>query len=119
MKSHFFFWKKCDKIKRKVTRLGAEDTNGGMSMQKIFRKNAVMIVTIAILILFAGNSVVTLFSVKRQQYHTFSSKIDQIIQTMKNNDKEIEAINANGTAMKVGLYVRKPVVRMATLPSHF
>lgn len=64
-------------------------------MQKIFRKNAVMIVTIAILILFAGNSVVTLFSVKRQQYHTFSSKIDQIIQTMKNNDKEIEAINAN------------------------
>ena len=62
-------------------------------MQKIFRKNAVMIVTIAILILFAGNSVVTLFSVKRQQYHTFSSKIDQIIQTMKNNDKEIEAIN--------------------------
>lgn len=64
-------------------------------MQKIFQKNAVMIVTIAILILFAGNSVVTLFSVKRQQYHTFSSKIDQIIQTMKNNDKEIEAINAN------------------------
>ena len=95
MKSHFFFGKKCDKIKRKVTLLGAEDTNGGMSMQKIFRKNAVMIVTIAILILFAGNSVVTLFSVKRQQYHTFSSKIDQIIQTMKDNDKEIEAINAN------------------------
>ena len=64
-------------------------------MQKIFRKNAIIIVTIAILILFALNTVVAVISLRNQQYRTFSNKLDQIIQTMKNNDTELDSINAN------------------------
>lgn len=64
-------------------------------MQKIFRKNAIVIVTIAILILFALNTVVAVISIRNQQYRTFSNKLDQIIQTMKNNDTELDSINEN------------------------
>ena len=64
-------------------------------MQKIFRKNAIIIVTIAIFILFVLNTVVATFSLRNQQYRTFSNKLDQIIQTMKNNDTELDSINKN------------------------
>ena len=64
-------------------------------MQKIFRKYAVIIITSAILTSLLINFFISAYTLEKQQYAIFNSKIDQMINTMENNQLDIESINRN------------------------
>lgn len=64
-------------------------------MQKIFRKYAQLIITSAILTILLINFFISAYSLQKQQYNTFNAKIDQVINTMENNQNDVEEINRN------------------------
>lgn len=61
-------------------------------MQKIFKRNAIIIVTLAVVIIEIINGIFLGYSLKRQQFRMFDVKIEQIIHTLENNRGELENI---------------------------
>lgn len=68
---------------------------GSILMQKIFRKYAIIIITVATLFILIANFYFTMHSVEAQQLKTFNVKINQVIHTLENNQMELSSINRN------------------------
>lgn len=64
-------------------------------MQKVFRKNTVIIMTIAIFSILIINFILTMYSFRNQQHEAFNYKIDQVIHTLENNQEELDTIKSN------------------------
>lgn len=62
-------------------------------MQKLFRKYVAYIITTASLVILIINFIVTVNSMHKQQLNTFNAKIDQIINTMEENQLSLNALN--------------------------
>lgn len=62
-------------------------------MQKLFRKYVAYIITTASLVILIINFIVTVNSMQKQQLNTFNAKIDQIINTMEENQLSLNALN--------------------------
>lgn len=66
-----------------------------MSMQKIFTKYMVIILTAAIMLILFINFLFRWHTLEEQQFDAFHIKIEQIIHTLENNQMELELMNDN------------------------
>lgn len=64
-------------------------------MQKTFKRYTFIIITAAILSIFAVNFWLTLHALTSQQSKTFCAKIAQVIHTMENNQTELDVLMTN------------------------
>lgn len=64
-------------------------------MLKTFIRYAFFIITSAILIIFFINFLLTLHTLKAQQFNTFYTKSEQVIHTLETNQEELSIIQAN------------------------
>lgn len=64
-------------------------------MLKTFIRYAFFIITSAILIIFFINFLLTLHTLKAQQFNTFYTKSEQVIHTLETNQEERSIIQAN------------------------
>ena len=64
-------------------------------MLKIFQRYALQIMTIAILLILIINSIITIISLRKQQYDTFDEKLGQVVHTMESNQIELTSIKIN------------------------
>ena len=64
-------------------------------MQKIFRKYIILIMSASIVAILIINFFINMYSLESQQLTTFNTKIDQIIHTMENNQRELDSLKAN------------------------
>lgn len=63
-------------------------------MQKIFRRYLYVIMGFAVLAILAANFIFSGSMLKSQQKQTFDTKLDQIVQTMVNNQIELETLTS-------------------------
>ena len=64
-------------------------------MQKIFKKYTIIIMSIAVLSILVINFFLSEIALRGRQLETFHAKIDQVIQTMENNQTELASIKKN------------------------
>ena len=64
-------------------------------MRRIFRNYTVIIISIAIFAILVINFFMIASGIKRRQFSTFRTKIDQVTHTMEENGIELDAINRN------------------------
>uniref|UniRef100_N2AU28 Diguanylate cyclase (GGDEF) domain-containing protein n=1 Tax=Eubacterium plexicaudatum ASF492 TaxID=1235802 RepID=N2AU28_9FIRM len=64
-------------------------------MLKIFIRHTIFIITSAILIIFFINFLLTLRTLKAQQFNTFYAKSEQMIHTLETNQEELSIIQEN------------------------
>lgn len=64
-------------------------------MQKTFIRHAFFIITSAILIIFFINFLLTLRTLKAQQFNTFYTKSEQVIHTLETNQEELSILQEN------------------------
>lgn len=64
-------------------------------MQKTFIKYTFLIMTGAIFLILLINFILTLQTLKSQQYNSFQAKIEQVIHTLENNQQELSILNKN------------------------
>lgn len=64
-------------------------------MLKIFRRYALQVMGIAILLILIINSIITVISLRVQQYETFDEKLGQVVHTMESNQIELTSIKIN------------------------
>lgn len=64
-------------------------------MQKIFKKYTIIIMSIAVLSILVINFFLSENALRGRQLETFHAKIDQVIQTMENNQTELASIKKN------------------------
>lgn len=64
-------------------------------MQKTFIKYTFVIMTGAISLILLVNFLLTLQSLKSQQFNSFQAKIEQVIHTLENNQQELSILNEN------------------------
>lgn len=69
--------------------------DGGKSMQKTFIRYTVIILTTAIVLILFINFLFSRHALENQQTDTFRIKIEQIIHTLENNQKELDLMNEN------------------------
>ena len=65
------------------------------TMQKIFRKNTIMVMTFSVMVMFLISCVTNMYYVVKQRNNMSIVKIDQIISMMQNNKTELESIKKN------------------------
>ena len=64
-------------------------------MQKIFRKNTIMVMTFSVMVMFLISCVTNMYYVVKQRNNMSIVKIDQIISMMQNNKTELDSIKKN------------------------
>ncbi len=64
-------------------------------MQKTFIRHAFFIITSAILIIFFINFLLTLRTLKAQQFNTFYTKSEQVVHTLETNQEELSILQEN------------------------
>ncbi len=64
-------------------------------MLKMFQRYALQIMAIATLLILIINSIITVISLRTQQYDTFDEKLEQVVHTMESNQIELTSIKIN------------------------